>query len=104
MFKSVLAVLVASILAVVFLNEVTWFLKYVSSSYHLFSDKLNLIFAGGKIGGIVKHSVSLSLIPIVFGLVPAGVYWIFARKPMPIFSHIVWIIWIMLVSILALHR
>ena len=104
MFKSVLAVLIASIFAVVFLNEVTLFLKYVGSAYHLFADKLNMIFAGGEIGRVIRHSVSLTLIPVVFGLVPAGVYWIFARKPMPIFSHIVWIIWIMLITILALHR
>ena len=102
MFKQGLYILVASILLVVFLPQVHIFLDYIGQAHVFLSKQLSYVFAGGKIGQLIRHSVVLFLVPVIAGFIPGGIYWAVKRSTMPYQAHLIWLLWVMLATAIAL--
>lgn len=103
MLKHFLALILLSIIAIFFLHQFAIFLHFIAYGHAWLADKLMLLFSNSNIGYLVSHVLALVLIPLIVALIPAFIYWLIRRGEMPHLILITWIIWIMLVTIIALH-
>ena len=103
MLKQFAYLIIASILAIFFVHELAFVLKYINEAHNMLSTQMRNVFAGGEIGQTIRHVLSLFLIPVIVAYIPAGIYWLFTRKEMPALCHVVWILWIVLATSIALH-
>jgi len=103
MFKHLLYLLGASILAILFIHQVVLLLQFVNSGHAFITTQLSQLFTGGRMGEIARASIALLIIPIVVGFIPGGVYWGMKRKEMPFLYHTIWIVWIILLTSIAMH-
>jgi hypothetical protein len=103
MLKQSLLVLLGSLLVVLLATEVAFVLKLVDQTHLLLTVALAKVFAGGTIGSIIRHTISLFLIPFFIALIPSLIYWAVTRKTFKYFMHILWIAWIILATILIVR-
>ena len=103
MIRQIFILLLISIVCVYFMTHITWFMHFIDHLHSIFVKQLSLIFAGGKIGMMVKEVVALVLIPLIIAAIPAIIYWFIKRQHMPYFADILWVTWIMLLTSVALH-
>lgn len=103
MLKHVLLLIILSIVAILFIHQLTHFLLYIGYSHTWLSRVFQAILSGFNAGRMVSHILALVIIPFIFALIPAFIYWIIKRGEMPHLMTLVWIIWIMLTTIIALR-
>lgn len=103
MLKHLLILFVLSIVVILFLHELTVFLEFLGYCHLWFADKLTLLFSHSVIGLLISHVIALVLIPLIIALIPAFIYWLIRRSEMPHVILVAWIVWIMLITIIALH-
>jgi len=102
MLKTFLGLIVLSVLVILFKTQFTDLLHMVAEFHNFASDKLAGLFAGSSAGELAAHIISLVIIPIIVGLIPAFIYWIFYRTEMPHWIVVVWVVWVMLATIIGL--
>lgn len=99
-----LALLIAiSALSVAMLTYFGTALQGLEHTHALLAHKLTAVFAGGKIGQFIRDTVLLIALPIAIALVPGGIYWAIRRQQLPSLTSVVWVIWLVLVTTLAMH-
>jgi hypothetical protein len=98
---SILILIILSILAVFFLREFHIALHWIAEAHQYLLNKLVLIIPGDQTGRIIRTSMALIIIALVFALIPAFIYWLFRRRMMPEYLTVVWVIWFVLITILA---
>lgn len=98
---NILILIIVSLIAVFTMPLVHVGLHWIADAHQFLLDKLALVFQGGGIGKIVRLSLAIIIIPLFMALIPAFVYWIFRRRWIPHYMAIVWVIWFMLVTLLA---
>ncbi len=103
MGKHILYLILISVIAMYFINQIAAFLHFIDNIHGLLVKQLSMIFAGGKVGMMIKEVVALVLIPLGIASIPASVYWVFKRRVMPYFTDLLWVSWIMLATSVALH-
>lgn len=69
-----------------------------------FAREAGIIFSNGVVGHVARQIITLTLTPLVMAGIPALIYWLFTRRALPYFGHIIWGLWLMLVIILACNR
>lgn len=103
MVKHIVVLIIASIIAVFFRTEVS----YIAHGLLMVHDKivhvLSAVFSGGQWGQLIELSFTLFILPVIFGLIVAGIYWMIKRKAMPRMMELVWIIWVILLTALSLQ-
>jgi hypothetical protein len=102
MLKSFLGLVVLSILVILFKAQFGDLLHWVAAFHTMASEKFAQLFSGSSAGLLVAHLLSLVLIPIIIGLIPAFIYWVFYRAEMPHWLSVVWVVWVMLATIIGL--
>lgn len=100
-FMSILFLILLSILAIFTLHQIHFGIAWIAESHQFILNKLALLFSGDQWGRIIRFSLALIAIPLLLGLIPAFFYWIFKRRWMPYYMVVVWIIWCILITILA---
>ena len=101
MLKHGLAFITLSIIAMLFLPQLTAFLHLMGHAYGWLADKLFAIFSDTQMGKLISHVLALMGIPLIIALIPAFFYWIVRRHEMPYFAMLLWLVWVMLVTIVA---
>ena len=101
MLKQLAYLVVASIIAVFFIKEIALLLNYLATGYHFLSDQMTVVFANGVVGRMVRGVIALLAIALIAGLIPQLIYWVIKRKEMPYLYHVIWVAWIMLVTVIA---
>lgn len=103
MAKQFTILIIASILAVFFLHEI----GFVVHGYLKVHDELvkgmGVIFSGDQWGRLILLALALFIIPAIVGLILAGVHWLFKRIPMPFTMEVIWMLWLVLITALALQ-
>ncbi len=79
------------------LSTVLW------TSYQWVHAVLAPLFSGRGVGPIILGVLSLGLVPVVIGAIPAGVYWILTKKQFPYFWPLVWAVLLVLATLLMGH-
>jgi hypothetical protein len=98
-----LLLVVLSIVVTLFIHELTLFLHFVGFLHAWLTDKLLLVFSNTSVGSLISHVITLVLLPLIVALIPAFIYWLFRRGEMPHLYLFTWVIWIMLITIIALR-
>jgi len=104
MFRQALLLIIFSAIAVFFIKEFTVVLHYLYRFYQWLLGYIAPIISNGTLGHLIRGVILLTVIPLIVAGIPAGLYWVINRKPLPIMSHLVWITWILLVAMLSLHH
>ena len=98
MFKQIILVIILSILAVLFVKEVSFFLQVLSNLQKYVSHLLSYVFSGDHLGRLIREVVVLSGIPILLSLIVNAVYWLIKKRTMPVFTAFMWLAWVLLVT------
>lgn len=98
---SILILIILSLLAVFLIPEIRIILHWIIDAHHFLLAKLAIIITGDHIGKILRTTLALVLVPFILALVPAFIYWLFKRRTMPNYMAVVWVVWSVLVTILA---
>lgn len=103
MLKHILLLIVLSIIVIIGLHQLALFLHWIGYGHAWLAGKFNLLFSGISFGFLISRVLALIIIPLIVALIPAFIYWLIKRSEMPHLFLVVWIIWIMLITIIALH-
>lgn len=74
--------------------------QLLSVLFQTVSGWFGMIFSNGHWGVMVQQVLSLTLVPLCLALIPAGLYWLIKKQPLPYFIPIVWGLWLMLATAL----
>lgn len=102
MLKHIIALIVLSLLAVLGIAYAHQAVEILLSVHNWISDTLMEVFAGGEAGSLAKNIIAILSVPILIGLIPALLYWMIKRSWFPYFMQIVWIVWLIQISALAI--
>lgn len=101
MGRQAIYLLVLSIVAVLLVKQVSLVLHYLGTGYHLLDRQLAAVFSGGYIASIIRYTITLVLLPTLVAAIPATLYWFFKRKLMPYFFECLWLVWVVVLTRLA---
>lgn len=100
-FTQALVFIVLSIIAILLMHQIHIVLAWIAVAHQFLADKLALLIPGDSWVRIARLSLALIIIPLIVALIPAFVYWLFKRHSMPNIMAVIWIIWVILVTIIA---
>lgn len=98
---NIILLIALSIIAIFFLSEIRMVLHWISDAHTFLLDKLALVIHGGELARVIRMTLALVIVPLIIALIPAFIYWIFRRRMMPNYMAIVWMIWFILITLLA---
>lgn len=104
MFKQLSILIILSTVLLIFAQHTQLMLSYLDASHTLLNAKLSYIFNTSTAGNTTQEVTCLLAIPLLLTVLPAVIYWLFKRKAMPYFYHVLWTIWIILFTTLILSR
>jgi hypothetical protein len=101
--KHALVMIVASVLSIVFLTQLSHALSYLFYWHKLLAKDLSLVFAHGHWGVVIQKVCALCLLPILLTALIGGLYGLVKRSQIPYLFHGLWVIWVILITGIA-HR
>lgn len=96
MLKQSMIYLLLSMLVIMFAQYAKLFIIYADIVYTYINTLLAPLFGSGYIGEIFRNLVTLVLVPLGIAAIPALIYWLIKRKPMPYFIELTWALWLMI--------
>ncbi len=94
MLKQVIAIVVLSILVVMGMVYAQQLLQALLQAHDWIAESLTQVFSGGEAGNLTRQLIALLSVPVLVGLVPAGIYWLLRRSAFPYFMEFVWAAWL----------
>ncbi len=104
MFKHVLALIVLSILAVIFKSELAVVLQWIIDWHQHMLTWLGSVFSADKVGVLTQHSLALLIIPVLITAIAALALWILRRKMIPFLPEVMWVVWLLLVALITVGQ
>ena len=98
--KQAILLLILSVLAMFLQNQLAHVLVFMLHLHNIvagFVGKLTSHF--GSVGIIIQGIVSLVLIPVLFGLVVSGLFWLVKHMSMPYMMSVIWVVWMIMLVI-----
>ncbi|MDF1760191.1 MAG: hypothetical protein P1U40_06610 [Coxiellaceae bacterium] len=103
MVKHFVLLIIVSIIAVFFRTEVSYVIHGLLMVHDKIVHGLGVVFSGGQWGQLIELSFTLFIIPVVIGLIVMGIYWLIKRTQLPRMMELIWIVWVILLTALALQ-
>ncbi len=100
MFKQLILIIIASVLAVMFQSQIVHGLNMLVVAHNKEAISLAGIFSGDQIGRLIQGVIAVVLLPVGVGAVLAGGYWLVKKEMMPHTLTIIWIMWTILLTTL----
>jgi hypothetical protein len=72
--------------------------------YPVILRHLSYVFAGGKLGMLIKEVIAIIALPLVVSAVVSLAYYVIRRNWLPHLINITWILWIIVVSSVIVLR
>ena len=104
MVKQFLLLIILSALAVHFMKEFTAMLAALGHAQNFLIAKTYGLFPHTATYMFISKVIILIVIPTIIGFLLAFVYWLIKRKEMPKLMEVIWILWIISLLVLALHK
>lgn len=104
MLKHILALLILSVLVILLLHPFALLVYATIYLHNLIMHLLSGVFAGDYLGMILKQSIGLVIVPMIFTVLPGLIYWLITRREVGYFYWLTWAFWLMLVTAIALHK
>ena len=103
MVKHFIWIVVLSIVGIIFIEHVAKISFGINAAYLYISDGLGMAFKGKPLHKYVPQVLALLIVPIVTGLVPAVIYYLFIQRIMPYTLQIVWGMWLVVLALVTVH-
>ena len=97
MFKHILWLLIGSVAAIFFKNQLGEVLQFLLLAHNKLATMLSYVFTHRSAGQLVQDVLALMIIPILAGLIATFVFWLFKHVAMPHTILAVWVFWVVLV-------
>lgn len=94
MLKQIIAVILISVALILTMPYAQQAVHALIAAHEFISKLLMDIFSGGQAGNMARNLIALLSLPILFGLIPAIIYWVIKRHWFPYFMEMVWIVWL----------
>ncbi len=104
MLKQLSILVVLSLVLLIFAQQSHAILLLLDNTHRLLNEGLSQVFSTSSVGNTTQEVLCLMFIPLAIAAIPAIVYWLIKRRPMPYFYHVMWAIWIVLYTSLSLTR
>lgn len=104
MVKQFLLLIILSALAIYFMKEFTAILSVLGHAQTFLITKTYGLFPHTAAYRLISKVIVLIVIPAIIGFLLAFVYWLIKRKEMPKLMGIIWILWIISLLVLAIHK
>lgn len=104
MLRHIALLILLSIIAIFLLHEIGLLLNILVYLHNMIAHFLSGIFSNSTIGKLFSRAISLMLAPIIITALPGFIYWLLTRRELNYVYLFAWIVWIMLVTCLAVHR
>jgi hypothetical protein len=102
MLKHIIAIVLLSVLIILALPQVQTVLHWLMDAYNWLAQTLTQVFSGGKAGNTTRELIAILILPFLIGLLPAIPYYFIRRSFFPYFMTIVWVVWLIEVTAIAL--
>lgn len=100
--KQLVLLVVASVAAIFFKNELVHGLNLLIQGHNTVSHWMAMVFSGDVVGRIIQGVIALLLIPMAIGFVASIVYWVVRKAAFPHAFLVIWATWlVLLVTLLA---
>jgi hypothetical protein len=104
MFKSILALLALSLVAVFLRNQLALILHALLSMHTHVAHWLAMVFSQGAVGRILQWTLGLVIVPAIIGVIVAVIMLAVKREHVKVALTSVWVVWtVLLVGMLAQH-
>jgi len=97
MLRQSIIYLILSILVVLFAQYAHLAIVYIVMFYTWVLVKLTPLFNESTYGILIRNVFSLVLLPVTIAGIPAVIYRVMKRRPMPYFIEITWVLWLVIV-------
>jgi hypothetical protein len=104
MTRTLIYCFIATILVVIFRHPLFILLRSLDDVHAFLLHQLSIVFAGGKVGYIIRHVFALYLIPVVIGGIAAAGFAVAKRKPMPAVAWVLWITWVVVAVLVVIPQ
>lgn len=88
-----------SIVAILFHHVLYQALSVILHIHQTLILWLGKIFSNSATGNLIEETIALLLIPGLFALIATGIYWIFKRSASPYTMLVIWIMWLILLTL-----
>ncbi len=102
MYKQGILILLLSVIAVFFQDQLAHIVRALLALHDLIAKDLTFFFSGRPIGRIIQGIIALLAIPLVAGGASAAGFWLVKHVSMPHMMATIWVMWlVMLIIVLA---
>ena len=102
MLKNIIAIIVLSILVILFMPWVQQGLTTLVNAHDWVGEALKQVFSVGEAGNIIRQLLALLAIPALISLIPVLIYWLARHSWFPWTAQLVWAIWLIQTSAIVL--
>jgi len=102
MLKNSIAIVVLSVLVILFMPWVQQGLTLLVDAHDWVGDALKQVFSVGEAGNVIRQLLALLAIPILISLVPLLIYWLAKHSWFPWTAQLIWMIWLVQTSAIVL--
>lgn len=104
MLKHIFVLILLSIAAILFMSQVQLGLNQVLNAHHWIASELKNVFSDDPAGNLIRQLLAMLVMPIVIGFIPIFIYWLAKRAWFPWGMEIIWLLWVMQLSAIALSH
>jgi len=103
MAKQVFALIILSILSVILVHQVAWFLHVLANIHDFIYTNLGLIFSGDFIARLLQSTIALLALPLLLIATVGGIHWAIRRNQAAYLPTVMWAAWIILLVLFVLN-
>jgi len=104
MFKHIIALIILSVLAVIFKTELAVVMHWIIDWHAHVLHWLSSVFSQDKMGVIAQASLALLIIPLIVTAIVACLLWILRRKMIPFLPELMWVVWLLLLALITVGQ
>lgn len=98
MIKQIILVILASVAAIFFQNEIVHGLNLLVLGHTEMLKWLGSIFSNDRAGRIIVGVIALVIIPVLVATIVSFVYWLVKKRMLPFTATIGWVLWTVLLT------
>lgn len=98
MFKHILMLVLLSVAAIFFQNQLLAVLHFIMKIHDQIADGLGMIFSVSAVGEMVQSVLALLLIPVVLGVLVATAHFLIKQMHFPHTLSVIWVCWAVLLA------
>lgn len=102
MLKNIIAIILLSILVILFMPWAQKGLQYLVQVHDWVSDSLKDVFSMGETGTDIRQLIAILAVPVIITLIPTLIYRLARHAWFPWALHVLWMIWLIEISAIVL--